>query len=83
MDESLRSTRRDPARGLLGAVADDGEASMLGIADPDASAMVDADPSGAACAAQQGIEQGPIGDGVGRRPACPRSRGSGSRRIRS
>src|SRR3546814_5294485 len=55
----------DAPVGGFGAVADDDDAAVLGVAHPYPAAMVQADPGGAAGDVEHGVEQGPVADGIG------------------
>src|SRR5690606_32888533 len=54
----------DALVGGFGAVADDDDAAVLGVAHPYPAAVVQADPGGAAGDVEHGVEQGPVADGV-------------------
>src|SRR5699024_3075309 len=55
---------RDALVGGFGAVADDDQAGVLAVAHADAAAVVEADPGGAADGVEQGVQDGPVADGV-------------------
>src|SRR3546814_6237127 len=50
----------DAPVGGFGAVADDDDAAVLGVAHPYPAAVVQADPGGAAGDVEHGVEQGPV-----------------------
>jgi len=54
-----------PFIGGFGAVADDNLASMERVADADSAAVVVADPGGAGNSVEEGVENGPVGNGIG------------------
>ncbi len=54
----------DALGGLIGAVADDHHAGVLGEAHADAAAVVQGNPGGAAGGVQQGVQQRPVGDRI-------------------
>src|SRR3989344_1856272 len=50
---------------FIGAVADNHHARVLGEAHADAAAVVQGNPGRAACGVEQGVEQWPVGHGIG------------------
>ena len=60
-----REDALEPCRGLGRAVGDDDHAGVQAVADADAAAVVEADPGRARGRVDQGVEDRPVGDGVG------------------
>ncbi len=54
-----------PFRSVIRAVGDHDHTRVNGVADPDAATMVDAHPRRARSRVEEGIEDGPVGDGIG------------------
>ncbi len=54
----------EAAVGVVGTVADDHHAGVLGEAHADAAAVVQRHPGGAGGGVEQGVEQRPVGDGI-------------------
>src|SRR3546814_19719042 len=55
----------DAPVGGFGAVADDDDAAVLGVANPYPAAVVQADPGGAAGDVEHGVAPGPVAGGIG------------------
>ena len=55
----------EPLRRVVGAVGDDDHAGVDRVADPDAAAVVDADPGRARRRVQERVQDRPVGDRVG------------------
>ncbi len=62
---SVVSTRSSRSAASVGAVGDDDHAGVDRVADPDAAAVVDADPGRARGDVQQRVQDRPVGDRVG------------------